>query len=87
MADVLIHRANYDTNKSDDIFTPIGTHSYNIRIYGDDIRLKSWFGSKNSIAVNCNGYANEGVYPEDSQMILKTILYWQKQLNRVSVFT
>ena len=49
------------------IFTPRGTQQYNTRIHGGDIRLRSWFGFKKSIAVNCNGYVSEGVYPEDSQ--------------------
>jgi len=63
-----LYRVNYNTTKGNDmiIFTPGGTHPYNIRIHGGDIRLRSWFGFKKSIAVNCNGYVIEGVYPEES---------------------
>ena len=63
-----LYRVNYNTTKGNNmiIFTPSGTHKYNIRIHGGDIRLRSWFGFKKSIAVNCNGFVSEGVYPEDS---------------------
>jgi hypothetical protein len=63
-----LYRVNYNTTRGKDmiIFTPSGTHKYNIRIHGGDIRLRSWFGFKKSIAVNCNGYVSEGIYPEDS---------------------
>ena len=63
-----LYRVNYNTTKGNDmiVFTPKGTHPYNIKIHGGDIRLRSWFGFKKSIAVNCNGYVSEGVYPEGS---------------------
>jgi hypothetical protein len=63
-----LYQINYNTTKGDNmiIFTPRGTQQYNTRIHGGDIRLKSWFGFNKSIAVNCNGYVIEGVYPEES---------------------
>jgi hypothetical protein len=32
---------------------------------GGDIRLSSWLGFKKNLAVKCNGFVSEGVYPED----------------------
>ena len=32
-------------------------------ILGGDLRLKSWFGFRKNIAVNCTGLVTEGVYP------------------------
>jgi hypothetical protein len=63
-----LHQVHYDTKKGKDmiIFTPGGTHPYNTRIHGGDIRLRSWCGFKKNIAVNCNGFVSEGVYPEGS---------------------
>ena len=63
-----LYQVNYNTTKGNDmiIFTPKGTHTYNLRIHGGDIRLRSWLGFKKNIAVNCNGYVIEGVYPEES---------------------
>lgn len=65
-----LYTVNYNTTKGNDmiIFTPRGTHPYNTRIHGGDIRLRSWFGFKKSIAVNCNGYVMEGVYPDNPQI-------------------
>jgi len=62
-----LYQVNYNTTKGNDmiIFTPRGTQQYNTRIHGGDIRLRSWLGFKKSIAVNCNGYVSEGIYPED----------------------
>jgi len=47
------------------VFSPTGTHEHNVRIHGGDVRLRSWLGFQKSLAVNCNGLASEGVYPED----------------------
>ena len=60
-------QVNYDTTLGDNmiVFSPGGTHEHNKRIHGGDIRLKSWLGLKKNIAVNCNGFVSEGVYPED----------------------
>jgi hypothetical protein len=60
-----LNQVNYNTTLGDNmiVFKPGGTHEYNIRIHGGDIRLKSWLGFSKSIAVNCNGFVKEGVYP------------------------
>jgi len=61
-----LHKVNYDTTRGKGVivFTPTGTHPYNLRVHGGDIRLKSWFGFEKNIAVNCYGLVSEGVYPE-----------------------
>jgi hypothetical protein len=61
-----LSQVNYDTTLGDNmiVFRPGGTHEYNLRIHGGDIRLKSWLGFSKCIAVNCNGFVREGVYPE-----------------------
>lgn len=61
-----LSQVNYNTTLGDNmiVFRPGGTHEYNIRIHGGDIRLKSWLGFSKCIAVNCNGFVKEGVYPE-----------------------
>jgi hypothetical protein len=62
-----LFQVNYDTTIGDDmiVFTPDGTREHNTRIHGGDIRLKSWFGFRKNIAINCNGFVSEGVYPEE----------------------
>ncbi|MBU4259632.1 MAG: hypothetical protein KKI12_04225 [Proteobacteria bacterium] len=61
-----LHKINYDTKLGKDtiVFTGSGTSPYNIRIHGGDITLKSWFGFRKNIAVNCTGLVTEGLYPE-----------------------
>lgn len=61
-----LYAVNYNTTKGNGmiIFTPVGTQQYNKRIHGGDIRLRSWFGFKKNIAVNCTGFVSEGIYPE-----------------------
>jgi hypothetical protein len=62
-----IYQVNYDTILGNDmiIFSPGGTHEHNIQIHGGDVRLRSWLGFEKNLAVNCNGYVSEGVYPEE----------------------
>ena len=62
-----LHKVNYDTRlgKSMIVFSGRGTSPYNIRVHGGDMTLKSWFGFKKNIAVNCTGLVIEGLYPED----------------------
>ncbi|MBA3016980.1 MAG: hypothetical protein KJ550_12480 [Proteobacteria bacterium] len=62
-----LHKVNYDTKlgKNMIVFTGRGTSPYNIRVHGGDITLKSWFGFRKNIAVNCTGLVKEGLYPED----------------------
>ena len=62
-----LSQVNYNTTLGNNmiVFKPGGTHEHNIQIHGGDIRLKSWLGFSKNIAVNCNGYVSEGVYPED----------------------
>ena len=61
-----LSQANYNTKLGDHmiVFSPGGTHEHNKRIHGGDIRLKSWLGFRKNIAINCNGFVAEGVYPE-----------------------
>jgi len=62
-----LHKVNYDTRlgKNMIVFSGRGTSPYNIRVHGGDMTLKSWFGFKKNIAVNCTGLVKEGLYPED----------------------
>lgn len=60
-----LHQVNYDTTLGDDmiVFDGHGTLTYNKRVHGGDIRLKSWLGFEKNIAVNSTGLVTEGVYP------------------------
>ena len=62
-----LNKINYDTKlgKNMIVFTGRGTSPYNIRVHGGDMTLKSWFGFRKNIAVNCTGLVKEGLYPED----------------------
>ena len=62
-----LHKVNYDTKlgKNMIVFSGRGTSRYNIRVHGGDITLKSWFGFRKNIAVNCTGLVTEGLYPKD----------------------
>ena len=63
-----LNKINYDTKlgKNMIVFSGRGTSPYNIRIHGGDITLKSWFGFRKNIAVNCTGLVTEGLYPKDN---------------------
>ena len=63
-----LNKINYDTNlgKNMIVFSGRGTSLYNIRVHGGDITLKSWFGFRKNIAVNCTGLVTEGLYPKDN---------------------
>ena len=63
-----LNKINYDTRlgKNMIIFSGGGTSPYNIRVHGGDMTLKSWFGFRKNIAVNCTGLVTEGLYPEDN---------------------
>ncbi len=58
---------NYDSTIGKDliVFTEKGTTPYNVQIHGGDMTLKSWFGFKKHIAVNCTGLVTGGRYPDD----------------------
>lgn len=60
-----LNQVNYDTTLGDDmiVFYSRGTAKYNKRVYGGDIRLKSWLGFRKNIVVRCTGLVMEGVYP------------------------
>ena len=62
-----LSKVNYDTTlgKGIIVFTGIGTSQYNLKIHGGDLMLKSWFGFKKYIWVNCTGFAKEGQYPDE----------------------
>ena len=62
-----LHKVNYDITlgKNMIVFSGGGT-SYNIRVHGGDMTLKSWFGFRKNIAVNCTGLVTEGLYPKDN---------------------
>ena len=62
-----LHKVNYNTTlgKSIIVFTGIGTSPYNLKVHGGDLLLKSWFGFKKYIWVNCTGLAKEGQYPDE----------------------
>ncbi len=56
---------NYNTTLGDNmiVFDGRGTSEFNKRVHGGDLRLKSWFGFRKDIAVNCTGLVTEGRYP------------------------
>jgi hypothetical protein len=60
-----LSKVNYDTTlgKGIIVFTGIGTSPYNLKVHGGDLMLKSWFGFRKYIWVNCTGFAKEGRYP------------------------
>jgi hypothetical protein len=65
-----LEKVNYDTTIGDNmiVFTGHGTsayNAYNMRVHGGDLRLKSWFGFRKDIAVNCTGLVTEGLYPAE----------------------
>ena len=62
-----LNKINYDTKfgKNMIVFSGRGTSPYNIRVHGGDMTLKSWFGFRKNIAVNCTGLVTEGLYPKD----------------------
>lgn len=62
-----LHQINYSTTLGDNmiVFTGHGTSKYNKREHGGDLRLKSWFGFRKNIAVNCTGLVTEGLYPAE----------------------
>lgn len=53
------------------VFTGQGTEPYNIKIHGGDLTLRSWFGFQKHLAVNCTGFATEGVTPKGQAMDLR----------------
>jgi hypothetical protein len=59
-----LEKMNYDTTLGNNmiVFTGHGTSKYNKRVHGGDLRLRSWFGFRRNIAVNCTGLVTEGVY-------------------------
>ena len=63
-----LHKVNYDTRlgKNMIVFSGRGTFPYNIRTHGGDMTLKSWFGFRKNIAVNCTGLVTEGLYPAEN---------------------
>ena len=62
-----LNKINYDTKlgKNMIVFCGRGTSPYNIRVHGGYMTLKSWFGFRKNIAVNCTGLVKEGLYPKD----------------------
>jgi len=62
-----LSKVNYDTTlgKGIIVFTGIGTSPYNLKVHGGNLVLKSWFGFKKYIWVNCTGFAKEGQYPDE----------------------
>jgi hypothetical protein len=60
-----LHDVNYDTTLGDDmiVYHGVGTSGHNKREHGGDLTLRSWFGFKKYVAVNCNGVVTEGRYP------------------------
>lgn len=60
-----LNEVNYNTTLGDNmiVFYWSGTSDYNKRVHGGDLRLKSWFGFRKNIAVNCTGLVTEGRYP------------------------
>ena len=60
-----LHSVNYDTTLGTNriVFDGHGTDTYNLRVHGGDITLKSRVGFERSIHVNCTGLAREGLYP------------------------
>jgi len=64
-----LNEVNYDTVLGDDMIVLCGrgTGDYNKREHGGDLRLKSWLGFRQNIAVNCTGLVTEGVYPGEGE--------------------
>ena len=62
-----LDEVHYDTTLGDNmiVFTGHCTSKCNKREHGGDLRLKSWFGFRKNIAVNCTGLVTEGVYPAE----------------------
>ena len=62
-----LNEVNYDTTLGNKmiVFYWSGTSDYNKRVHGGDLRLKSWFGFRRNIAVNCTGLVTEGLYPAE----------------------
>ncbi len=62
-----LSKVNYDTTpgKGIIVFTGIGTSPYNLKVHGGDLMLKSWFGFKKYIWINCTGFAKEGQCPTE----------------------
>jgi len=62
-----LDEVNYDTTlgKNMIVFTGHGTSAYNKRIHGGDLNLKSLFGFRKNIAVNCTGLVTGGIYPAE----------------------
>ena len=62
-----LHKVNYDTKLGNNmiVFSGRGTSPYNIRVHGGDMTLKSRFGFRKNIAVNCTGLVTDGLYPKD----------------------
>ena len=62
-----LSKVNYDTTlgKGIIVFTGTGTSPYNLKVHGGNLLLKSWFGFKKYIWVNCTGFAKEGQYPTE----------------------
>jgi len=56
---------NYDTTlgKNMTVYTGVGTAGHNVKEHGGGLTLRSWFGFKKHIAVNCNGMVTEGRNP------------------------
>ncbi len=61
-----LHDVNYATTLGDNmiVYTGVGTSRHNIKEHGGDLTMRSWFGFSKYIAVNCNGLATEGRYPD-----------------------
>ena len=62
-----LEKVNYNTTLGENmiVFDGHGTADHNKKIHGGDLRLKSWFGFRRNIAVNCTGLVTEGVYPAE----------------------
>ena len=62
-----LNNVHYDTKlgKNMIVFDKGTTERFNIRIHGGEISLRSWFGFRKYIHINCAGYVREGRYPED----------------------
>ncbi|MEE8398704.1 MAG: hypothetical protein V3S89_06845 [Desulfobacterales bacterium] len=60
-----LHSVDYGTTLGDEmiVFTGSGPSVHNERKHGGDLTLRSWFGFKKYIAVNCNGMITEGRPP------------------------
>ena len=62
-----LNEVHYDTKlgKNMIVFDRGTTERFNIRIHGGELSLRSWFGFRKYIHINCAGYVREGRYPED----------------------